>query len=202
MTIKVHFIFGLLLTVQFAFAQGYEGAPCTSGSPVLKSLLQKKEIKGVVYINGCDPDRGQMTSSFLRASGKAPMSVKDPEFKSSSDWEESDGDYTYDNWTCMYAGGSAVDGNKATAWVEGVAGNGEGEALMITQLDLSLKVEVLAGFGKSPTLFAANSRPKTINVHIVRAHPEPGGASQCGLNYDALKLIATTRTPVFRKLEI
>ncbi|MBK7650331.1 MAG: hypothetical protein IPJ20_05655 [Flammeovirgaceae bacterium] len=119
-----------------------------------------------MYINGCNPDRGQLASSFLKASGKAPLRVKDPNFKPPSDWEESDGDYAYDNWTCMYAGGSAVDGNKSTAWVEGVAGNGAGEALMVTQLDLSSKVEILAGFGKSATLFAANNKPKTINVHI------------------------------------
>lgn len=163
---RIFFIPVMLLAVQFALAQGYEGQPCSSGSPVLKSLLQKKEIRGEVYINGCNPDRGQLASSFLKASGKAPLRVKDPNFKPPSDWEESDGDYAYDNWTCMYAGGSAVDGNKSTAWVEGVAGNGAGEALMVTQLDLSSKVEILAGFGKSATLFAANNKPKTINVHI------------------------------------
>lgn len=190
---KIFCIPALLLVGQFSLAQGYEGHPCAKGSLLLKSLMQKKEIKADVYINGCDPDRGQRVSSFLNASGKAPMSVKNPNFKPPPDWEEADGDYAHDNWTCMYAGGSAVDGNKSTAWVEGVAGNGAGEALMVTQLDLSRKVEILAGFGKSAALFAANNRPKTINVHIVRAHPEPGSASQCGENYDALKLIATKK---------
>jgi hypothetical protein len=198
---KIFFISALLLVGQFALAQGYEGHPCAKGSPLLKNLLQKKEIKSLVYINGCDPDRGLMASSFLKASGRAPMRVKDPNFKPPPNWEEADGDYDYDHWTCMYAGGSAVDENKATAWVEGVAGNGAGEALMITQLDLSRKVEILSGFAKSPALFAANNRPKTINVHVVRAHPKPGGASQCGENYDAMKLIATKKITLRNVME-
>lgn len=166
------------------YAQGYEGNPCTSKS-FLKELLNKKELaKQNILISDCDPDRGQAVSSFLKASGKAPAKgiAGDP-----------DGDYAYDTWTCMYAGGSAVDGNNATAWVEGVTGGGKGELLVITQLDLSKKIEILSGFGKSQSLFAANNRPKAINIHIVRALAQGGGQSQCGTYYEALKIIASSK---------
>ena len=103
-----------------------------------------------------------------------------------------DGNSASDAWTCMYAGGSAVDNNSSTAWVEGVAGDGKGEILVITQLDLSKKVEIHAGFGKSQALYNANNRPRTIKTYIVQAKPKAGGQSQCGSNFDALKIVAST----------
>jgi hypothetical protein len=171
------------LICNIAYAQGYEGKPCTS-SAFAKELLIKKELKQIIFIGVCDPDQGQSASSFLKASGKAPAKgvAGDP-----------DGDYGYDTWTCMYSGYSAVDGNGTTAWVEGAEGHGKGELLVITRLDLSKKLEILSGFGKSQALFVANSRPKSINIHIVRALPQEGGQSQCGDNYEALKIILTSK---------
>lgn len=174
----------LVLIYHSAYPQGYEGQPCT-GKAFPKELLAKKEVlKQNIFISDCDPDRGQAASSFLKASGKAPAKgvAGDP-----------DGDYVYDTWTCMYSGYSAVDGNTTTAWVEGVAGHGKGESLVITKLDLSKKMEILSGYGKSQALFVANSRPKMINIHIVRSLPQPGGQSQCGSNYEALKIISTSK---------
>lgn len=173
----------LILTVLIVHAQGYEGNPCTSRA-FPKELLTKKELaQQKIFVSDCDPDRGQAVSSFLKASGKAPA-------KGAAD--DPDGDYAYDTWTCMYAGGSAVDGNNATAWVEGAADNGKGELLVITRLDLSKKLEILSGFGKSQTLFVANNRPKTINIHVVRAKPQGGGQSQCGSYFEALKIMASS----------
>lgn len=165
--------------------QAYEGHPCTEGDKSLIQLLQKKELKYKspgLFISDCDPDRGQMVTSFLKASGKAPAKgvADDP-----------DGNAAYDTWTCLYAGGSAADGNNATAWVEGVAGSGKGEAVVITLLNLSKKLEIWGGYGKSQSLYTANNRPKSINVHIIRAHPQEGGASQCGYWYDELKVVAS-----------
>jgi len=178
--------FILLLFILFyhsAYTQGYEGRPCRN-SVFAKELLIKKELKQIIFIGVCDPDQGQTASSFLKASGKAPAKgvAGDP-----------DGDYGYDTWTCMYSGYSAVDGNATTAWVEGAEGHGKGELLVITRLDLSKKLEILSGFGKSQALFVANSRPKSINIHIVRALPQEGGQSQCGDNYEALKIILTSK---------
>ena len=120
-----------ILIYKGAFAQGYEGRPCTSSS-FAKELLIIKELKQTIFISACDPDQGQSASSFLKASGKAPAKgvAGDP-----------DGDSGYDVWTCMYSGYSAVDGNSATAWVEGVVGEGKGELLVISRLDLSKKLE-------------------------------------------------------------
>ncbi len=145
---KLQFILLLFILIYHsAFTQGYEGRLCTSRA-FAKELLIKKELKQIIFIGVCNPDQGQAASSFLKASGKAPAKgiAGDP-----------DGDFGYDTWTCMYSGYSAVDGNGATAWVEGAEGHGKGELLVITRLDLSKKLEILSGFGKSQTLFVANS---------------------------------------------
>jgi hypothetical protein len=189
--------FILLLFILFyhsAYTQGYEGSPCGIGGNFPKEFLQKKQLKDIkVLINECMLDGGQLYTSMLKASGKAPLSVKDPNFKPPPDWSEADGDEAYDSWTCMYSGGRAVDGSSSTAWVEGVEGHGKGELIVITKLDLSKRLEILSGFGKSQALFVANNRPKTINIHIVRALPAEGGESQCGTFYAALKIISTSK---------
>lgn len=183
---KLQFIAHLFMLISHsAYTQGYEGSPCGIGGNFSKELLQKKELKNTnFFISECNPDSGQLYTSMLKPSGKAPAKgiAGDP-----------DGDYGYDVWTCTYSGYSAVDGNSTTAWVEGVAGDGKGELLMITKLDLSKKLEIHSGFGKNQALFAANNRPKTINLHIVRALPQGGGQSQCGSNYHSLKIINSSK---------
>ncbi len=64
----------------------------------------------------------------------------------------------------------ALDDNPLTAWVEGVAGDGAGESLV---LPVSLqrgatrvRVKVWAGYQKSAALLAANGAPKTLTVTV------------------------------------
>lgn len=177
----------LLLIGHFTYPQEYYGHPCTTGYAALKILLQKKEIE--LEISECDLDANRATS-FLKAEGKAPPKV-DPKF------EDGDGDRVYDTWTCMYAAGRAIDGDPTTAWVEGMPGSGKGELLLIINLDLinldlSRKIEILAGLGKSSALFMANNRPKTINVHVVRATLQPVNATQCiTYSYGSIIIIAS-----------
>jgi hypothetical protein len=45
------------LICNIAYAQGYEGKPCTS-SAFAKELLIKKELKQIIFIGVCDPDQG------------------------------------------------------------------------------------------------------------------------------------------------
>jgi hypothetical protein len=130
-------LFILLLSIFIyhgAYTQGdYTGRPChsTIGSIWLKTLPQKKEVKDF-YIQTCFLGSAEATSQ-LKASGKAPTSIKGPTSKKPDNFEESEGDgvYDYDAWTCMYGANAAMDNNKATAWVEGVAGDGKGELLLL-----------------------------------------------------------------------
>lgn len=152
--------------------------------------MTKKEIAGL-YVDGCSFNASAIASSILAASGKAPLKTSDPAFKPPDDWDESDGDSQYDNWTCMYAGGRAMDGSLATAWVEGKADNGQGEVLLVTGLDLASPVEIYGGYAKSSALYAANNRLKTVNLYIVQARP--AGSSQCGTYFESIKTISSGR---------
>lgn len=57
---------------------------------------------------------------------------------------------------------------QSTAWCEGVKGHGIHEILLIP-IQSGVPLEIWAGFGKSPTLFAANSRPKNITLSVLEA---------------------------------
>ncbi len=184
-----------ILIYNGAFAQGdYTGSPCngTVGDTRLKALLQKKEMKEF-HISTCFLGSASATSQ-LKASGKAPISIKDPNFKRPDDFEEwQEGDVIYDSWTCMYEANAAMDNNKATAWVEGMAGNGKGELLLLPELDVSKKIEILSGFGKSDALFKANNRPKNIGLHILRAKPVYAGMAECHTAYEGMVLVASSK---------
>jgi hypothetical protein len=56
-------------------------------------------------------------------------------------------------------------------------------------VNASKKVEVYVGFGKSEALFKANSRPKTIKVHVLKVEYKLGGGGQCGTWYENLELL-------------
>ena len=188
---KLLFILFILI-YHSAYTQGdYTGSPCngTVGDTRLKALLQKKEMKEF-HISTCFLSSASATSQ-LKASGKAPMSIKDPNFKKPDDFDESDGDGAYDSWTCMYEANAAMDNNKATAWVEGMAGNGKGELLLLPELDVSKKIEILSGYGKSDALFKANNRPKNIGLYILKAKPVYAGQAECRSAYESLVLVAS-----------
>ncbi|HDP55305.1 MAG TPA: hypothetical protein ENN24_06480 [Bacteroidetes bacterium] len=55
-----------------------------------------------------------------------------------------------------------VDGNYATAWVEGVEGIGVGEVVYISASEKSNTLNIHAGFGKTSDLYQKNSRVKKL----------------------------------------
>jgi hypothetical protein len=69
------------------------------------------------------------------------------------------------------------DDDPKTAWVEGVDGDGVGEwlRLRVTEMDgaTQLRLHVRNGYQKSPSLFAANGRPKEVTVKLL-----PSGVSK------------------------
>ncbi len=67
-----------------------------------------------------------------------------------------------------YAPKNAVDGDDATAWVEGAPGHGVGESIMIT-FEQPMKIGTIwikNGYGKSRKLFQLNGRVKKANVQM------------------------------------
>ena len=187
-----------------AFSQAYESTPCECcGNAELKKLLKGNTVTGL-YVHECGiGGAGVLSSSFLKPGFAAPKDpTKDPNYKASADPDKdielreqfaSD----YDKWSCTYAASMITDGDAKTAWVEGATAEGAGEVVIVTDVDLSKKVEILAGFGKSDALFKANNRPKTIRVHVLQA--KSGDASQCGRTYESVRLL-TSKTLTLKDL--
>jgi hypothetical protein len=180
----------------YATGQAYEKSPCNCcGNVALKNLLKGSAV-AEMYVHECGIGSAHsLSSSFLKPGGKAP--VKDPNFKPKDDDEamgaEENFNIAYDKWSCTYAASMIVDGDTKTAWVEGVEGYGAGEVIIIPKLDLTKPVELYSGYGKSEALRLANSRPKTIQVHVVRAATQYGGAAQCGTTYEKVTKVATQK---------
>ncbi|HUX96891.1 MAG TPA: hypothetical protein VMV47_14245 [Bacteroidales bacterium] len=176
------FIIIFLLSVSIVLSAQMESFPCNSSNPQLKSLFKGGVIKSL-NIHGCyGPGLGNLSSTFLMPTGKAPKIIE------SETEGEPPNDDAYVNWTCTYSPGKISDNDPKTAWVEGVKGTGIGEVLIVPCLDLAKPVKIWAGYGKSQTVFTSNSRPKKIRTVIIRA--ELGGGAQYGTDYENLKVIS------------
>ena len=95
---------------------------------------------------------------------------------------------------CKYAPISLIDADPKTAWVEGAKGQGIGaEVIMPRLLNPNKPVKIWSGYGKSKSLFYANSRPKKIKITIIQGREDYGDAhdaSGCGHHYAKLKNVA------------
>lgn len=154
-----------------------ESIPCESANDGLMGLFQNGSLHSL-FVNDCHGSGlHELCSSFLMPSGTPPEIIEDPTGLFGND------DTEYVSWTCRYAPGNLQDGDHQTAWVEGVEGYGIGEVVFIPCLDLKKPVEIWAGFGKSPDLFKFNSRPRKVNVAIVKGKFD-GGAQTGFAIYD------------------
>jgi hypothetical protein len=182
----------LLLLSTTLYCQIYEPSPCDCcGNKALKNLTKGLKVDEL-YVHACGIGKAHyLSTSFLKPAGKAPVNpTKDPNYKPANDEDavgaEENFNINFDKWSCKYAASMLSDGDTKTAWVEGVEGYGAGELVIAPAIDLNSSVEIFAGYGKSEALRLANSRPKNINVHVIRLKTKQGGASQCGTQYENL----------------
>ena len=105
---------------------------------------------------------------------------RDPDTDWGSDFSSS---FLGEGKSCSYAPSMLVDGDYRTGWVEGHDGNGIGVDVVVPRLlDPTKPVRIWAGYGKSPELFAANGRPKRLQVAVLRlraAKPDAHDATGC-----------------------
>ena len=161
-----HLLLALFLTFTFSpiFGQIYDGKACNGGNPQLKALFNSGDLSSFsAEWYGSTGKYSAWTSSQLTASGTAPA-IKNED---SEGYEKSL--ETNHNWTCMYSAESLRDGNPKTAWAEGADGKGIGE-IVISQVDVSKKIEIWVGYGESEEVFKANARPKEIKIYILQAN--------------------------------
>ena len=78
-----------------------------------------------------------------------------------------------------------LDNNPATAWVEGVAGNGEGERILIPISSVakikSIKLRIRNGYQKSPKLLMANAAPNDIQIDVTNRNGQMLGQHNVAL---------------------
>ena len=96
---------------------------------------------------------------------------------------------------CNYAPINVIDGNPKTAWIEGEKGYGVGSEIIIPKLLTTKRpVKIWIGYGKSRRLYQKNSRPKKIEVAIIRSkigYPDPHDAiGGDGTDYRSLEVVA------------
>ncbi len=172
-----------ILLYSFNVFSQEESFPCLEANPELAKLFQGKTLEHL-YVHDCSGvGLGELATSFLKPSGKAPQIIKDPS------GEEPPEDTDYINWTCKYSPGQIADGSITTAWVEGVKGYGIGEAVIIPCLNLKKPVEIWNGYGKSQKLYKYNSRASKVKVSIIRAKME--GVTQYGIMYEDVKIVSS-----------
>lgn len=164
-----------LFLTQEAFSQEEPVPPC-KGLSVLRSLTNPRTRLNEFFVRDFTDGQESFSTSLLKPDGPVPANKQD--------------EVRLRAWSCQYGSPSALDGNPATAWAEGVAGNGPGEMILITgAVDPVRKVEIWAGLGASDMLHRMNTRPKEVRVHVIRAAPT--GAAQTGYNHENVSLVAS-----------
>ena len=148
-----------------------EGAPASTPVPATGDLGR------AVRNHQGDGDDLEYSSFILDDCGLCP---RDPTMDWRSDFSNS---FLDQGGSCTYAPSKLVDGDQLTGWAEGDDGDGIGADVVVPQLlDLREPVRIWAGYGKSPELFAANGRPKRVQVTVLRvrtAEPDPHDATGC-----------------------
>jgi hypothetical protein len=84
-----------------------------------------------------------------------------------------------------YGVDKAMDGDPATAWVEGVAGPGEGESYWLGLEHYPQALGFINGYAKNRSLFEKNYRVRSLKVQTFAAVNLSGFAGQWELFYDA-----------------
>jgi hypothetical protein len=103
-----------------------------------------------------------------------------PLYSASSVLEPTEGIYR-----SRYGCEKAVDQDRATAWVEGVPGSGEGESYWLGLEHYPEALGFINGYAKNRNLFEKNYRVKSLNVQVYAAVNVSGFATEWEAFYDA-----------------
>ena len=147
----------------------------------LTELFSQKKISGGIHILDMS-GIAISTSILIPESGQPVFPEHDVAEPAHPDF------YKYQEWSCKYSSGKALDGNPKTAWVEGVKGHGIGEIILLVDVDLKRKMKIWSGYGKSERLHKENSRPKKLRVAVIQYQSK--GGSQIGIGIYGLKIIS------------
>lgn len=177
-------LFSFILLAAAATAQIYEGRPCGKGDPSLAGKLHEGKVGAISEPGGKNGLFDAWSTSMLKAEGSPPKSPG-PCTKIEPGSRCEDYLMSHHEWTCMYCAGSAMDNNSHTAWIEGAAGDGIGEAVIV-KADITRPVRIWAGFGRSEKIFRSNNRPKRVAVYALEGI---GGAAQSEFAFADIRVL-------------
>jgi hypothetical protein len=92
-----------------------------------------------------------------------------------------------DNWK-KYHESNLFDGNKSTAWVEGVPGYGIGEKIWFSMEPDTEELVFVNGYAQNASLFAKNGRVKTFAFSLWAACNREGMVSEIGPLYEGIEI--------------
>jgi len=141
------------------------------------NLAQKIKKGSIEELNVFDAGPGSyaasqgLATSFLENKAKAPRRPADTppaEYEKVGAWEEAA--TKYELHTCRFCPKRAFDRSTASAWCEGVKGNGAGQILLVPLWKRGAReIEIRPGYAKSKSLFLANNRPRKIRAYLLAA---------------------------------
>ncbi len=185
------FLFSMIFTTSFLFSQIYEASMCTKNQCAdLSPAIKKGSIKALLYFG--ESHKGMWTYGWTTTHLRAES--KKPKLQDAADEDPvilSENNEALEKWSCMYSPWSAMDGNPATAWSEGVKGPGIGE-ILIVKTDTGKPVYIWAGIGVNKRLHTMNNRPKKIRVYVLQAltAQQMIGQFANGIQYNNIKVLA------------
>ena len=156
---------------------GEQAGEAAEGAPAPTPVPAAGHLGRVVRNHQGDGSVREYSAFILDDCGLCP---RGPDMDWRSDFSNS---FLGEGESCTYAPSKLVDGDQLTGWAEGDDGDGIGVDVVVPHfLDLTEPVRIWAGYGKSPELFAANGRPKRVQVTVLRvraAEPDPHDATGC-----------------------
>jgi hypothetical protein len=100
-----------------------------------------------------------------------------------------------------YDPGKALDGDPATAWVEGAPGPGIGETIVLGFSHYPEALGFINGFARNRNLFVRNHRVRSLNVQLYTALNVDGFATESVTFYDALPAGPARRVSLADEME-
>jgi len=149
---------------------------------VLLLIVGGAQSQDIIYpIDGTDGWEKLFLNSY-KINGEFQSYAYSSELDEAPAFEEGFGKYTIIN---------LFDNDPTTAWVEGVAGYGEGEMIVIGLGDkLPEKLVISNGYQKSEGIYNSNSRPKTIRLTVYTGYFLDGEVTELASIYRIKKLIS------------
>lgn len=166
-------------------AQGRYDRCAGGGNPAIRTLLEQgRASEPLVYwflpqsgaFEFLNTSNQHWATSSLAASGTPPTILRLPRYVDFYRTTPVDSaDLAHALWTCQYSADRLADYDTTTAWCEGVPGDGIGEVVLfradfvsVSEWEGPPRLQVWAGYGRSESLFRANSRPRQVRVWVVR----------------------------------